>query len=695
MYLSQIKMKEIQSKPGNNNWIFIYDRSGSMTYVLKKLGEDIVRLGKMLKVGDTLSLAYFSGKGQYQFILKGFQITSDSSIDAIQNVIQKNITSIGLTCFSEVLCDSVKAIKDLQLVFPDNSFVLCFLTDGVPIPGGKSEEDAIFKVLGELRDLLGDALFVGYGDYYGKELMAKMTAEVGGSFAHADEIEDFSKNVEVVINTGKASKKITVDISGEEDVILVFGKSNGQVKVYPHKNGKAFVSDSEKEVFCVTPKPSSNGSSDDNDNIYAGAYSLASQGKIQESLEWLGKVGDKFLVDKLNNAYTVSETGEAIQLIHEAAFDESKRMLDGYRKNYVPKADAFCILDAIDILVNDDESYFYPTHSKWEYKRIGVSFKPKEGYAKFIKGDNKCSFSRLSLNKKRLNLSVGTSIFGHIELNKDHKKFNLPKKIDTKQFKTYSIISDGVLNVRMVPSSMSREAFMKLRKGGLIKKTEKWVQDEIYVLDFKRIPMINRNLASSYSSATDLAEATLEENRLMAELKTLKYLKDYFSPEKYKATPFTEKYNDDQLDYLFEQGIAADGSYKPQVEKQESTDYYNARTFEVKVSGFSSIPAIKKTLDKAKEKKKLNAVESIIVKEGKYIDSKIETKSTEEKVEFIDSEIERKNAKIKGIRRGVQRAKFAVILGKGTFEEFGSNEGEIDVDGTKVKFVFGEEQVKY
>lgn len=688
MYLSEIKMKEIQKKEGNNNWIFVYDRSGSMSGVLKQLGDDLIRLSNLLKENDTISLAYFSGENQFRFILKGFLITKEKNVTPIENIIKQNLSSIGLTCFSEVLDESYTVINDLKLAFPTNSFVLCFLTDGVPYPGGKKEEERIFKALSNLKNVVGDGLMVGYGDFYGKELMVKMANEIGGSFVHADEISDFSKNVEVIIKTGKTSNKIEIDVN-DKDVILVFGKSDGQIKIYPYSNGKAIVSDTEKEVFAITKEiPTKNNETID--NLYAGAYSLALSGNVQESLEWLGKIGDKYLVDKLNNAFTNAEIGDAINSIKDATFDESKRMVDGYRKNYVAKKDAFCVLDAIEFLIQDDKAFFYPNHSQWEYKKIGVSSKVKNGFSKFYKDINcKCRFSDIVMNKSRLNLSVRTTVSGYIELDDDHDKFKFEKQFKTYKWKNYSIISDGNLNVRKIPSSMSENTFDILQKGGLIKKTEKWVENEIYVLDLKRIPIMNRMIGESFKSASNIAELSLCENETKAIIKTLKYLKDKKSPkEEFKKTSFTSNYFHEQIEYLYKNGIKEDGSYNPDSEKEDTTDFYLAKTFEIKVSGFSSIPKIEDVIKKKESGKKLNYCDSIISDNLTIFEN--------DSVEKIDSAIKDFNNIVKKVNSQIQKAKFSVILGKNKFKEFDGNEGEVTLkDNIKVKFVFGEEKVKF
>lgn len=696
MYLSQIKMKEIQSKPGNTSWIWLYDRSGSMHNLLHKVGKDLVRLSSLLKKGDNLSLGYFSGKGQYRFILKGFQITGNGDAKKIENIVNSNISSIGLTCFSEILTDTVSVIEELKVVFPENTFALSLLTDGCPVPDTKQERDGIFKALRDMKMAIGDALFIGYGDYYDRRLLEQAANEVGGSLVHTDQIEDFGKNVEITIKTGGSARKVTLDIS-DDNVVLVFGKSDGQIKVYPFDKDtrKAYVADTEKEVFVITnttPKVDNT----EEDNLYASAYALASSGKIDQALEYLGDIGDRYLVDKLYNSFTVSEIGEATQAIHDAAFDKTKRFLEGKKKNCVPKSNAYCLLYALDTLIEDKDAFFYPSHSQWGYKTIGVQSKVKEGYPKFERNDNiKAPFANLNWNKSRLNLSVLTKVDGKIELPDVAKQHGLEKVLATFGWRNYTLVKDGILNVRKLPVSMSKESFEQLKKGGLIQKNWKWVKDEIYVLDLKRIPIMNRVIAYSYDSATDVANWALEENRLLAEMKAMKYLMNLAAPDLIKATPFTAKYTDSQMEYLKSIGVRTDGSYSPPTETEESIDYYLAKTFEIKVSGWSTIDKIDSILEKYKSGKKLNAPSQAVM--NRYTSLNDLVRVSPNSIQLIQDEMDFSNKRIRELRENIQRAKFAVILGKKTFKEFGSvNEGEIAaIDGTKVKFVFGEEKVKY
>lgn len=690
MYLTQIKMKEIQEKQGNVNWVFIFDRSGSMSYVLRKLGDDLIRLSSMLNVGDTVSLAYFSGKGQFRFIVKGFLISGDKNIQQLKDIINKNLTPIGTTCFSEVLADTVKTINELKDVYPDNVFCLSFLTDGLPYPDSNAERNAIFAALKDLRELIGDALFVGYTNYYDKFLLSQMTEAVGGSFAHADQIEDYSKNVEVIINSGGKSRKVVIDLPDSEDVVVVFGKDNNRVSVFAHEKGKAYVPETQKEVFVV-----SKGQKDqkvDEDTVYASAYALASQNKIDECLEWLGKVGDKYLIDKIYNAFTTSEIGDAINELHAAVFDSSLRFKDGKKKNYVPAKDAFCLLEALEILVNDDSAYFYPNRKEFVYQRTGVKSIQKDGYPKFQKDENaKSPFANLVWNKELLNLGVLTRINGKIAVPDDGVKL-VGKELNCYQWKNYALIKCGFLNVRKLPCSMSKTTFLALQSGGLVQKNWKWKEDEVYVLDLKRIPIINRAIADDYTSAKEMANLAVEEQHLAANMKVLKYFWNKYAPEVVKETAWTAQFNDDQLSYLINTlGMRNDGSYSPPSEAGEVEDYYEANTFQIKVKGWSSLPKVEEVVEKSAKGAKLNAP-SLAMKNA------YDTYKSEKILEYFDKAIDITKKKMSEVRNKIQRGKFSLLLAKRKFKEFPKMK-DVNVikadDGTEVTFELGKKKIAY
>jgi hypothetical protein len=694
MYLSAKMIEQIQKKPGNTNFILIYDRSGSMYYDLPKLGEDLIRLSGLLKAGDTLTLSWFSSeRGQFRTILKGFRITDNDDVSKVKKIVLANLTSLGCTCFSEVLHDTVTTIQELQVSEPNNSFAMVFFTDGHPVVSNlRAEESSIFQALQKLQPLIGEALFIGYGSYYYREFLSRMASEVGGSLVHADKIADASEKIEILIKDGKASKKVIVDIGDTEDVMLVFGKSTGKIVVYPFSEAekKAYVSDAEKQIFMVSKKQGKLGLEDE-DNVYSTAYALASQNKIDEAIEWLGKVGDKYLIDRLYNSFTTTELGEAINELHAAALDSSKRYQDGKKKNYVPKADAFCLLEALEILIQDKESFFYPTHKDFDYQRTGVPQKAKFGFPKFQKFETcKSPFASLTWNSERLNLSVLTKVEGQIELNVDAQATGLPAFLDTFQWKNYTIIKDGMLNVRKLPCSMSKVAFLALQTGGLIPKTWKWEENKIYILDLKRIPIMNRVIANDYTSATDVANWSFEEKFISAKIKALKYFYDILSKWAEQTTPFSQQFTKEQWEFLTFLGVKPDGAYNPETEKAEVQDFYEANTFQIKVSGWSSLPSVTEVLAKVQDKKKLNAPGEVMHQTFKVYEKEDVTKIKEALEDF--------KKQLNQLRNKIQRAKFSNILAKKQFVEFPETKDIQTIklpNDVKVEFVMGKKKVEY
>lgn len=700
MYLVTKMIEGIQKKETGTNHIWIYDRSGSMHYDLPRLAEDLVKHSSLLKPGDTLTLSWFSSEGgQYRTILKGFSITGTGNKEKIEKIVRQNMSSLGMTCFSEVLRETISNIEDVTVTNPENGFALLFFTDGHPVVRDyRKEEKNILEALGKLRPLIGEAMFIGYNQYYNRPFMSRMAEEIGGTLVHSDTMADVSENIEVFIKTGKSSKKITINLDDVEDVEIVFGTSTGKIVVYPYSKAdrKAMVSDAESKIHVVSKDKKKKGKKDiDEDEVYVTAAAFAQQNKLDEAIEWLGKVGDVYLIDRLYNSFTTEELGEAFNELNGAAFDSSKRFLGGKKKNYVPKKDAFCLLEALETLTNDNEAYFYPYSDKFAYKRTGIKQVTKEGYPKFkADSSNRSPFASLTMNQKRLNLSVLTTVKGEIEIPEDGRKLGIADNVECFQWKNFTLVKDGMLNVRKLPCTMGKVSFLALRGGGLIPRRWNWKEGEVYILDLKKIPIMNRAIADSYNSAKAVAENAVEEKKLMAKMKTLKFLANKFET-KIEVTPFTEQFDEKQIEYLMELGLKPNGDYNPPRERGESEDYYEATTFELKVKGWSSLPSVDNVVAKGKaieegdKKAKLNAPSEEIY--GMFESFKDKGK------EDLDKVIDKIKGELSLVRGWVQRAKFAVLLGKRSFKEFTEIQDVQTIeleDGAKVDFVFGKDRIE-
>ena len=692
--------KTVKKTPEAINHIYIIDRSGSMSYMLRDLGEDLIKQIKTLPIGDTVTFGWFSGEGDYRFVLKGFNINKEKDFGTLEKVIRDNLTSRGTTCFSEILKDTSSVVEDLSSF--GNAYSLCFLTDGFPIVSNYNREiESIFSAINNLSGKIDSALLVGYGNYYNKELMSDMAEKFGGSLIHSNDLPAFNYQLTNFINDSRENApKIEVDLAMIPLYSLAFNIAGKNINLFtasktvtiaPSKKNKNY-------MYYLTDKiPAKAELVLDKDlekdsllkGAYAAAYVLTQKTKTDTAIEILAKIGDVALIDSLNNAFTNAEYGLAETKIQKAVTSPSSRFESGRNTKYLPKSDAFCLLDALDLLMQDETASFYPRHNTFEYSRIGKKTVNKEGYPEFKSDQNaKCSLNDLAWNSTKLNLSIKARIKGTVELKEGFDKLGFQKNYPTYVFRNYTVVKDGFLNVQKLPVSMSAVTFGKLVEFKLLPKNTTYERDEVYTLDLTQIPIMNREIASGNTSAKDLGIKVVEELKLEAQLKAFKYYLKTLEDQKIKSDVLTEE----QLNFLAENGIGNNG-YAPPTETETSVDYYMAKEFDIKIKGCSSLPKVDAVLAKIKTGKAFTATESLM-NVGIQEYEKIQNKDKAQTVYNLTSVIKNKTLELREIRSYIQRTKFAVILGKKWFDEFSSRaENTITVDNYTLTYALSETRV--
>jgi hypothetical protein len=232
--------------------IWIYDRSGSMYSLIRQVIKDLEHFADKLQDGDTLSVAWFSTEnGTYRYILKG-HVVGQHSPEIVKNMLHQNNTVIGLTCFSEVLKETEVVVKDLLAMGISDSFALMFFTDGYPVVSNYSKElKAIFESINALAPVISDAILIGYGDYYNRELMADMASAIGGTLVHTSRLCEFEEYMGLFLDgaVGIPRKEVTVDGNGK--VLEVFTVNGKQITRYDVKEGVVRVPATVTEVYVL------------------------------------------------------------------------------------------------------------------------------------------------------------------------------------------------------------------------------------------------------------------------------------------------------------------------------------------------------------------------------------------------------------------------------------------------------------
>lgn len=712
----EVKSKITVQKRESVNHIWIYDRSGSMYSTLGGLCEQLMTLSKKLPKGDTLSLGWFSGEGDFNFIIKGFKINADSDYDVLEQAIRRNSTVRNTTCFSDILHNTSTVIEDLSIM--SNTFSLHFFTDGYPVVSNyRREIERIFKTIDKIKGKVHSAMFIGYGFYYNKELMAQMAEKLGALLIHSTMVAEYSDSITRLVKLSETQEpKQEVD-SLVADPLAVFTISDQGVVLSSVDNGKLFISPQKgrASIFYVSKEKPNKKSwkrietkdinfADAEDKLAKGIYAatlvLTQQAKTDLALEFIGKAGDKKVVDALTNAFTIEEYGIAENIVDQGIQNISVRFSEGRDPNYLPADDAFCAFDLLNTLVADERAKFYPYHKDFEYERIGPPTKTNEDYPKFIvdpDGLASSSFNNLVWHSSRLNLSVLARIVGAIHTKEVEgtkaKDVGLPEFMGTHIFRNYTFIKDGRVHVKKVRVSTSEDTYLVCKNHGLVINDD-FSNSGFYTIDLSSLPAINRKIATGSTSATDLCKLAFEEQKLKGQIKALKWLKNEVLDEE-KAVSKT--YNDDQIAFLEANGLnmKKGGLYNPPTEKAEVSDQYIAKSFKIKIAKMMSLPTVKKVMEKIAAGKSRTPVE-YLVEEGinMYEASKDKLDTDEKKKGWFDFHINFLRRIMLDKRTQIQQTKFAVILGKKWFDEFSSREeNTIEVDGYKFTFELGEETV--
>jgi hypothetical protein len=290
------------------------------------------------------------------------------------------------------------------------------------------------------------------------------------------------------------------------------------------------------------------------------------------------------------------------------------------------------------------------------------------------------SFSNLTWNESRANLSVQVTYKGYVNLPKN--SYNLPEKFDTVIFRNYMLIKDGVVYTYVLPVSLSKETFETLQKNGLL-EGETYEEGKILLLDFSTLPVINRKMSKTLS-AEELFKNIFELTKLQANNTVFTQYKKRLFDGANKG--FLDLYGVEATEWLKGLGLRDYGFNPPStVEKTGEEIFVN--TLDVKIKGMASsitkadFEKVEKKIKEGVELSKLTdkemlaapAILDFINFENTLSGLNEETKS---KViqEWLYSKSEAFRKTKTQLMNDISKAKFLIIVGKSWFYEFKSRD---------------------
>lgn len=656
----------VVKQPVNHIWLI--DRSGSMYSELKKLIANLKQLHRTLDYNDTLSIGWFSSQGMYRFPIKGFRLTSEQDHQKLDTELDQYSHSLNLTCFSEILQDTLTVIEELSFV--SDRFSLWLFTDGYPVVNNQRKEEADIEVaMTQLSYKLCNAQLVGYGEYYNKHLMSLMALWVGAELRHASDESSYSAAMSDFIESSTGTPKIKVELL-DRLPLYVFTDDTVSCPVLANdedNNGKlipdVLVNPGNDYIYYISNKPIPGSVeviiTEDNyktesiiKGALAGAVILNQALRTDLAIELLSTIGETHFLHRLSNCFTPQEHGEA-----EAYIQNHLKLdldyIEPFNKSYIPKADETCVIDIINGLL-EKEAKLAVVHQEFKYKASGRKSVIRAGYPTFHPYYTLADLTNITWNSSKLNLSLLAKIDGYIKLPEgEAKKLGLQPFYSTFVWRNYTLIKDGNLWTSRLPVSCSND------------------MESVEVLALNNYPLINKIIAEAAAvpgTAQRLADMVVEDTVLGAYIKTYKYYLDKsYTTVQSDLTP-------EQKAYLASVGVG-DNGFNPPSDPVEATDYYMAKTFDLKVAGWSSLPKVKDVevkMDGGTHKWK--ETEKIVSSAISLM--KLSTQNCDESVVngWLNSQIKTLKKRQLKLRSDIQSIKLSVLLGHRWFPEFSSRQ---------------------
>lgn len=570
--------KETVATKSPTNYVVCVDVSGSMYGVLPKLRESLKnKLTSLIEANDTLSIIWFSGKGEAGFVFEDYKITDVRALEQVKKGIDRYLTAQCLTAFDLPIELASKKVNPNMV----NSFL--FLSDGY---NNASTKANVLKAASGLS-VFDSATWVEMGLYCDTKLLTELAELTGGVLTNANGFE----NIELtIINSLRGVIEQRLPVPAKSDSVICFDGES--ISICPvGVDGVALVSSN--ALFVSDWK----ASGDTFESIMI-AYAAAMQGNWDLVEDMVFSVGDATLIETLGAAYSKVKIEEFKTSLLDALTGKTP-IVPQIGLSIDPNR--FCVLDLLELLSNTDGCYFYP--SLMDYQRIGVAKTVKVAenakagleaasflgitapikLPHFVATNPKAGvpLSKLNFNVERANVSILATTDGKV-VDLPSNSFGVDEW-ETKIHRNFTVIKDGNTNLPLLPVTAPVAVLYQIPLEA-IEATD----GQVTYINLNKLPVVNRKRINELNSA-EAVKVAFARLKVQAALKVLKY---------YDGATTTVKGIDPALsEFLKEQGITEQG-YAPKVESNPSGDFYIAPSLKFKFAGASSLPSVEKVIEK-------------------------------------------------------------------------------------------------
>jgi len=382
------------------NHIVVLDCSGSMYSELPKIREQLKkRLPKLLKEKDTISLVWFSGRGEFGTLLEAEPVATLADLKDVNAAIDRWVKSIGLTGFKEPLEEVSRLIDRVGKKTKGSVFSLCFMSDGCDNQWSRAE---ILKTVEKAAGGLASATFVEYGYYADRPLLTAMAEKAGGQLIFAEDFDRYAPTFEAVMQRKvSGAPRIELKIPGDTIGGFAFSLAQDELTTYSVEGGAVHVPEDTGSIWYLSPaqvgsldtfgfqtgkapstlqeisKYISDGEAFQRaavETVLGAAYAAVSlfSVRMQPNVVYplLKALGDVKLIEAFGGCFGKQKYSEFMEAAKNAAFGKG-RFENGWDPNKVPADDAFTVLDLLRVLASDEENRLLLDHKDFKYSRIG------------------------------------------------------------------------------------------------------------------------------------------------------------------------------------------------------------------------------------------------------------------------------------------------------------------------------------
>lgn len=445
--LNYIKMKlnipqntEKTNQP--TNYFVVCDNSGSTYGFIDELKQTLIEINSQCSDKDSISIARFSGTGDYEFFVTGMSMKDKN----LANLINKKMRASGLTNFNQSLTKLQTVVDDVVLATGIDNNCFMFLSDGMP--NDNSPIKQTYELCEQLKPKFVSSTVIGYGSYYDRNVLLKMAETLGGTFTHIANCKALEKANQEIFKSGKKLKIVPID----QKYDLVWQVLGNEIRPLVQKPDNSVdileEEDSQNTLFAVNYSELETVELVEPSFVYSLAYILSQQNKANLGVSVLKRSGDQKTAKTLQKAFTTSGKGNAENLIKSLINEKT-----------LPQTNQPNLKKLSDFLKELEEGEYYLDAKKSTFDKISRQANYTNN-VEFEYSDSLPKITSIISNESRPNVSLQTVQIGQITkvLDSDLKQriddYNVTASkaitfpIVATTYKNYALVSNGDFNFK-------------------------------------------------------------------------------------------------------------------------------------------------------------------------------------------------------------------------------------------------------